>query len=98
QRRLRFVVHFPFPDQEQREGIWRAVFPRAAPLAADVDFARLARLDATGGSIRNMALAAAFLAAEEGTAIGMQQLMQAARVEGAKRERAFSEAELRSWS
>jgi len=72
QRRLRFVVHFPFPDQEQREGIWRAVFPRAAPLAADVDFARLARLDATGGSIRNMALAAAFLAAEAGTAIGMQ--------------------------
>ncbi|MBS0610467.1 MAG: ATP-binding protein, partial [Proteobacteria bacterium] len=30
QRRLRFVVHFPFPDQEQREGIWRSVFPRAA--------------------------------------------------------------------
>ena len=26
-KRLRFVVHFPFPDQEQREGIWRAVFP-----------------------------------------------------------------------
>ena len=98
QRRLRFVVHFPFPDQEQREGIWRAVFPRAAPLAVDLDFARLARLDATGGSIRNMALAAAFLAAEAGTAIGMQQLMQAARVEGAKRERTFSEAELRSWS
>ncbi|MBS0391533.1 MAG: ATP-binding protein [Proteobacteria bacterium] len=98
QRRLRFVVHFPFPDQEQREGIWRAVFPRAAPLAANVDFARLARLDATGGSIRNMALAAAFLAAEDGTAIGMQHLMQAARVEGAKRERPFSEAELRSWS
>ncbi|MBS0291455.1 MAG: ATP-binding protein [Proteobacteria bacterium] len=97
QRRLRFVVHFPFPDQEQREGIWRAVFPQAAPLAADVDFARLARLDATGGSIRNMALAAAFLAAEAGTAIGMQHLMQAARAEGAKRERAFSEAELRSW-
>ena len=98
QRRLRFVVHFPFPDQEQREGIWRAVFPRAAPLAADVDFARLARLDATGGSIRNMALAAAFLAAEAGTPIGMGQLMQAARMEGAKRERPFSEAELRSWA
>ena len=98
QRRLRFVVHFPFPDQEQREGIWRAVFPGAAPLAADVDFARLARLDATGGSIRNIALAAAFLAAEAGTAIGMAQLVQAARVEGAKRERPFSEAELRGWS
>lgn len=98
QRRLRFVVHFPFPDQEQREGIWRAVFPSAAPLAADVDFMRLARLDATGGSIRNIALAAAFLAAEAGTPIGMAQLSQAARVEGAKRERPFSETELRGWS
>ncbi|MBS0465827.1 MAG: ATP-binding protein, partial [Proteobacteria bacterium] len=98
QRRLRFVVHFPFPDQEQREGIWRAVFPSAAPLAADVDFMRLARLDATGGSIRNIALAAAFLAADAGTPIGMAQLTQAARVEGAKRERPFSEAELRGWS
>ncbi|MBS0508334.1 MAG: hypothetical protein JSR53_13225, partial [Proteobacteria bacterium] len=48
--------------------------------------------------IRNIALAAAFLAAEAGTAIGMAQLTQAARVEGAKRERPFSEAELRGWS
>ncbi len=97
QRRLRFVVHFPFPDQAQREGIWRAVFPAAAPLGADVDFARLARPDIAGGSIRNIALAAAFLAAEDGTAIGMAQLLQAARMEGAKRERPFSEAELRGW-
>ncbi len=98
QRRLRFVVHFPFPDQEQREGIWRAVFPAAAPLAPDVDWTRLARLDATGGSIRNIALAAAFLAAEAGTPIGMGQLIQAARMEGTKRERPFSEAELRGWA
>ncbi len=63
------------------------------------DFERLARLDVTGGSIRNIALAAAFLAAEAGTPIGMGQLMQAAaRMEGAKRERPFSEAALRSWA
>ena len=98
QRRLRFVVHFPFPDQAQREGIWRAVFPPAAPLAPDVDFARLARPDIAGGGIRNIALAAAFLAAEAGSAIGMAQLLQAARMEGAKRERPFTEAELRGWA
>ena len=98
QRRLRFVVHFPFPDQAQREGIWRAVFPPAAPLAPDVDFARLARPDIAGGNIRNIALAAAFLAAEAGSAIGMAQLLQAARMEGAKRERPFTEAELRGWA
>jgi hypothetical protein len=98
QRRLRFVVHFPFPDQAQREGIWRGVFPPAAPLGLDVDFARLARPDVAGGSIRNIALTAAFLAAEAGTPIGMAQLLQAARMEGAKRERPFSEAELRGWA
>lgn len=97
QRRLRFVVHFPFPDQVQREGIWRAVFPASAPLAASVDFSRLARLDAAGGSIRNIALNAAFLAAEAGGAIGMAELRHAAMLEAAKRERPFSDAELRGW-
>ena len=33
QRRLRFVVHFPFPDAGEREAIWRRVFPAAAPVA-----------------------------------------------------------------
>ncbi|WP_326538125.1 ATP-binding protein [Pseudorhodoferax sp.] len=95
QRRLRFVVHFPFPDQAQREGIWRAVFPPAAPLDAGVDFTRLARLGVAGGSIRNIALGAAFLAAEAGTPIDMAALRRAALLEAAKREKAFSDAELR---
>lgn len=95
QRRLRFVVHFPFPDQVQREGIWRTVFPAAAPLDAGVDCTRLARLNVAGGGIRNIALAAAFLAAEAGTAIDMAALRRAALLEAAKREKPFSDAELR---
>jgi hypothetical protein len=98
QRRLRFVVHFPFPDHAQREGIWRTVFPAAAPLDPQLDFARLARLDVAGGSIRNIALGAAFIAAEAGTPIDMAALRRAAMMEAAKRERAFSEAELRGWT
>ena len=39
-RRLRFIIEFPFPDEEYRERIWRVTFPREAPLASDVDFAR----------------------------------------------------------
>ena len=42
-RRLRFVVEFALPDAAERQRIWRKVFPRSAPLAADVDVARLAR-------------------------------------------------------
>jgi len=96
QRRLRFIVQFPFPNQELREQIWRRVFPKGAPLAA-LDYAKLAQLNVAGGSIRNIALNAAFLAAEAQEPIGMAHLLRAARSEGAKRERAFSELETRGW-
>ena len=77
-RRMRHIVEFPFPDASQRERIWRTIFPAAAPLATDVDLAFLAsRFEIAGGSIRNVALAAAFLAAEDGTAITMAHLARA---------------------
>ncbi len=96
QRRLRFIVPFPFPDQHQREAIWRGIFPAATPLDG-IDYSKLARLNATGGTIRNIALNAAFLAAEAGEAVGMAHLQRAAHLEAAKRERPFTDAETRGW-
>jgi hypothetical protein len=96
QRRLRFIVQFPFPDVQQRELIWRSIFPAAAPLNG-IDHAKLARLNVPGGSIRNIALNAAFLAAEGAEPVAMPHLLQAARSEAAKRERPLSEAETRGW-
>jgi len=96
QRRLRFVVHFPFPDAAEREAIWRGVFPAATPTRR-LDHARLARLHVAGGNIRNIALNAAFHAAEDGEAVGMVHLLRAAHGEAAKRERPFTEAETRGW-
>jgi SpoVK/Ycf46/Vps4 family AAA+-type ATPase len=96
QRRLRFVVQFPFPDAQQREQIWRGIFPAATPLNG-IDHAKLARLNVAGGSIRNIALNAAFLAAEGDSPVAMPHLLQAARGEAAKRERSPSEAETRGW-
>jgi hypothetical protein len=95
-RRLRFVVQFPFPDVRQREQIWRGIFPPATPLDG-VDCAKLARLSMPGGGIRNIAMNAAFLAAEAGAPVAMPHLLQAARSEAAKRERALSDAETREW-
>jgi SpoVK/Ycf46/Vps4 family AAA+-type ATPase len=95
-RRLRFVVQFPFPDARQRELIWRGIFPAATPLDG-VDCAKLARLNVAGGGIRNIALNAAFLAAEAGSPVAMPHLLQAARSEAAKRERSPSDAETRGW-
>jgi ATP-dependent 26S proteasome regulatory subunit len=96
-RRLRFVVQFPFPDAPQRAEIWRRLIPAGAP-AADLDFERLARLDMAGGNIRNIALNAAFLAADEGTAIGMAHALRAAQSEYAKLERTLTDAETAGWS
>ncbi|QVQ26400.1 AAA family ATPase [Achromobacter deleyi] len=95
-RRLRFVVQFPFPDLEQRARIWRGVFPAATP-TRDLDARQLARLNLTGGSIRNVALNAAFLAADAGTEVTMAHVLQAAHAEAAKRERPLADAETRGW-
>jgi hypothetical protein len=97
QRRLRFIVHFPFPDAQLRERIWRGVFPANVPLDA-VDHRKLAQLNVAGGNIHNIALNAAFLAADERASVGMHHLLQAARSEAGKRERPFSDAETRGWA
>ncbi len=85
-RRLRFVVDMPPPDAAVRREIWRRVFPASAPTEAlDVDV--LARMEITGGNIRNIAVNAAFLAAQAGSAIRMAHVLHAARREYDKLEK-----------
>jgi len=77
-RRMHYVVEFPLPDETQREQLWRGMFPPQTPLGDDVDFQFLARqFPITGGDIRNVALDAAFLAAQDGRMITMKQLVKA---------------------
>ena len=84
-RRLNVVIEFPFPDEAQRLDLWRRMFPPQAPLASDVNFALLAReLRLSGGHLRNIALAAASLAAAAGTPVGRDQILLAARREHEK--------------
>jgi len=96
QRRLRFVVQFPFPDQAMRELIWRSTFPPSTPLGR-IDYPKLARLSVAGGNIHNIALNAAFDAAEREEPLSMAHLLQAAHHEASKRERPLSDAETRGW-
>lgn len=91
-RRLRFLVEFPFPDGEQRRTIWQKVFPAGAPLEA-LDLDALSRLEISGGNIRNVALNAAFLAAEQQTNIEMKHVLHAARREYVKIDKLLTEAE-----
>ena len=95
-RRLRFVVQFPFPDAPQREEIWRRVFPAETPLDG-LNHVRLSGLDVAGGNIRNMALNAAFLAAEAREPVRMSHLLQAAQSEYAKLEKSLGDMETKGW-
>ena len=96
-RRIRFIIQFPFPGEALRAEIWRRMFPEASPVDG-VDFARLARLQIPGGCIRNIAVGAAFLAADAGGPLTMEHLMQAARTEYAKIERPFPDCAIKGRS
>jgi SpoVK/Ycf46/Vps4 family AAA+-type ATPase len=96
-RRIRFFVSFPFPDQGLRRRIWERMFPSSMP-AERLDFDKLSRLNLAGGSIRNIALNAAYIAADRNEPVRMAHLLVAARRECAKLERSLSEAEVGGWA
>jgi len=96
QRRIRFAVQFPFPDATQRAEIWRRVYPENTP-TYNLDAKKLAQLSVSGGNIRNIALNAAFLAADAGEPVQMKHLLRAARTEYAKLEKSLTEAEIGGW-
>ncbi len=95
-RRIRFIVPFPFPDAAARELIWQRIFPAATPRGA-LAFERLAQLNVSGGVIRNIAMHAAFLAAEEKGEVGPAHLLAAAHSEYSKMEKPLTAAETRGW-
>jgi predicted nucleic acid-binding protein len=96
QRRLRFTVDFPFPGTTEREAIWTRAFPAQTPTRG-LEPALLANLNMAGGSIRNIALNAAFLAAEQEAPVQMRHLLQATQSEASKVERPISGMETRGW-
>jgi len=96
-RRLRFVVQFPFPDAEGRAAIWRRMFPAQTPTEG-LRYEKLARLNVAGGNIRNIALNAAFLAADEGLPVRMSHILRAARTEYGKLEKPLTDAEIGGWA
>jgi hypothetical protein len=95
-RRIRFVIEFPFPEAEQRAEIWARAFPRQTPTEG-LRIDRLARLSAAGGNIQNIAMGAAFLAADAGEPVRMSHLLTAARTEFTKIERPLADSEIAGW-
>ncbi|MGH9928207.1 MAG: AAA family ATPase [Pyrinomonadaceae bacterium] len=93
-RRMHFAVEFPFPDRNDRLAIWKHHFPTSAPVADDIDFNFLAgQFNLAGGSIKNIVVNAAFLAAANSGVIGMKHVVQATRREFQKIGRLCTDAD-----
>ncbi|WP_127534642.1 AAA family ATPase [Paenibacillus kobensis] len=81
-RRMAFRIEFAVPEEEHRYRLWMSMFPEEAPRGNDIDYVFLSRhIRLSGGNIKNAALTAAYLAAEDGTPIGMRHLIRAVRQE-----------------
>ncbi len=95
-RRLEFIVDFGEPCREQRLALWKCHLPDTAPLAADVQLEEIARFAIVGGLIRNAAVAAAFLAASDNSAISSEHFINAIRREYEKSGMPYRELVTRS--
>ncbi|WP_428263084.1 AAA family ATPase [Haliangium sp.] len=81
-RRMSLRLAFPFPDEDMRVRLWAAHIPPEVPTEGDFDFADLARrFPMSGGYIRNSALRAAFLAAQEDLPMTHEHLERAINLE-----------------
>ncbi|MCX5746408.1 MAG: AAA family ATPase [Proteobacteria bacterium] len=82
-RRLASHIVFHAPEHAESTMLWQRMLTTQAPVAGRLEFSALAKEFATmsGANIRNAVLAAAFMAAAEGTAISSEHLQRAARSE-----------------
>jgi hypothetical protein len=93
-RRIDVLVEFPMPDEASRRELWRKQLRPGVPTAGDIDISFLSSaFELAGGNIRNIALSAAYRAADEGAAVGMAQLVTSAGDEYRKLGRLCVEAE-----
>ncbi len=81
-RRMHFTIEFPIPEEADRLRIWQSIFPREMPVGKEVDLSFMARqFKITGGNIKNIAVSAAFLAAQDGRMLKMENLIHATKRE-----------------
>jgi hypothetical protein len=98
-RRLGFIVEFPFPDEESRRRLWQSIWPSKVPRAKNLDLEFMAtQFKLPGGAVKNIAVAAAFLAAEQGGDLKTEHLLWAARREIEKSGRRVAGAEFGPYS
>ena len=93
-RRIQFIIEFPMPDERNRKLIWRKIYPGKTPVGESVDFEFLARqFELSGGNIKNIALSAAYLAADNGKVVDMPHLIRSTKRELQKIGRLYTKTD-----
>lgn len=97
-RRMKYIISFPLPSEEQRKKLWENVFPEQMPLKEDLDLEYLAsNFELSGASVKNIALNAAFLAASRQEITGMEHIMVSLRQEYQKAGMVLGKEELKEY-
>ncbi len=98
-RRINFVINFPFPTHEVRKEIWENFLSTGMPVEDDVDLDFLSKqFQVSGGSIKNIVVHAAFLAAAEGIKIDMRLLLKSALYEVRKNNQIVLKEDLKQYT
>ncbi|BBD70138.1 AAA ATPase central domain-containing protein [Nostoc commune NIES-4072] len=95
-RRIRFMVDFPFPAAQYRAQIWQRIFPPQTPTKG-LDYQKLGQLQVAGGNIRNIAMNAAFIAADANEPVMMKHILTATQRDYLKLQRLLTKEEVKGW-
>ncbi|MEH1796027.1 ATP-binding protein [Nostoc sp.] len=95
-RRIRFMVDFPFPAAQYRSQIWQRIFPSQTPIKG-LDYQKLGQLQVAGGNIRNIAMNAAFIAADADEPVMMKHILLATQRDYLKLQRLLTKEEVKGW-
>ncbi|MCP3929387.1 MAG: hypothetical protein GY705_09840, partial [Bacteroidetes bacterium] len=94
-RRIHFILEFPSPSESLRKIIWQKKLADPLPKTDDIDFDVLAKqFEISGGDIKNGALQAAFLAAEDKTQVSMKHVLTALKREYLKLGKHFPTSQI----
>lgn len=97
-RRIHFLIEFPFPDEECRRMLWENVFPKQTRFDEIPDYHFLAKqFELSGSYIKNIALQAAFFAADAGRGICMEYIIKALLLEIRKAGKRISREDLQEY-
>ncbi len=91
-RRIKFMVHFVFPDAGVRLELFRVLLPEDTPVEEEIDFSFFAQeFELSGSGIKEVLMGAAFLAAAKSRGMRNEDVVKAVRLHFAKHGRVLGE-------